>query len=144
LSSRTCLPLAIGWWYNWTEAGGEIGLDNFAARRPDEHLTPKDLAAFEEADIHLCGGILSGPPDSFRGKVYSELVQDVTGESLYQEWIPPERARKIYESLANCDPKEVMRTGDYDERFIDESAIIDLRKFFKVCVERELGLKGWW
>jgi hypothetical protein len=76
--------------------------------------------------------------------VYSELIQNITGESLYQEWIPPEKMRKMYESLMKCDAREVIATGDYDKRFIDESAITNLRKFFKVCVGRKLGLIGSW
>lgn len=110
---------------------------------PDKELTEDDIKAFERADIHLCGGILSGPPDSFRGKVYSDLILDVTDEFLYQEWIPPERVRKMYEALIKCDPRKVTE-GSHDDRFVNELAIINLRKFFKVCVERNLGLRGWW
>lgn len=121
-----------------------MGLDNFAARSPGEELTEEDLEAFEKADIHLCGGVLSGPPDSFRGKVYSDLILDITGESLYQQWIPPERVKRMYEALIRCDAKEAIVNRDYDERFVDESAIVNLRKFFRVCVERNLGLIGWW
>jgi hypothetical protein len=91
----------------------------------------------------LCGEILSSSPDSFRGKVYSEVTQDITG-ALYQEWIPPEKIIKMYEGLTKCDPKKVIATHDYDERFIDELAIVNLRKFFRVCVESKLGLNGWW
>jgi hypothetical protein len=139
-----------------------MGLDNFAARGPDRVLTPEerefesdedferlgftplsheDIEAFEEADIHLSGGVLSGEDGSFRGKVYDLLVQDITGESLYQEWIPPGRIKKMYEALMNCDPKEALK-GQYVYD-LKESSIINLRKFFKVCAERDLGLVGW-
>lgn len=114
-----------------------MGLDNFAARGPDEELTEEDMEAFGQADINLCGGVLSGPPDSFRGKVYDDLIRDITRESLYQEWIPPERVKKMYQALMKCDPKEVAE-GD------DKTAIINFRKFFKVCADRNLGLMGWW
>ena len=109
-----------------------MGLDNFAARSPDEELTKEDLKVFEKADIHLRGGILSGPPDSFRGKVYSDMILDITRESLYQEWIPPERVKKMYKGLIKCEPKQVTQ-GGYDARFINESAIINLRKFQDSC-----------
>jgi len=69
------------------------------------------------------------------------LVQDITGESLYQEWIPPGRVKKMYEDLMKCDPKEVLK-GQYVYN-LNESSIINLRKFFKVCAERNLGLVGW-
>jgi len=120
-----------------------MGLDNFAARSPDEELTEEDLEAFEKADIHLCGGILSSPPDSFRGKVYADLISDVTGESLYQEWIPPERVKKMYEALINYDPKEDNGKFDPGDLRFDESTLINLRKFFRVCAEGNLELIGW-
>lgn len=81
---------------------------------------------------------MSGPPDSFRGKVYDDLIRDITGESLYQEWIPPDRVKKMYQALMKCDPKEMAEDDD------DEMAIINFRKFFKVCGDRNLGLMGWW
>jgi hypothetical protein len=121
-----------------------MGLDNFARRGPEEEEpAPDDLAAFEAADIQLCGGILSGDADSFRGKVYDILVTTITGESLLQDWIPPDRVKRMYEALAGCDPEEVAE--EHDARFGDTKVQIDnLRKFFKVCVERNLGLIGWW
>jgi hypothetical protein len=120
-----------------------MGLDNYAKRGPEEDLTSDDLAAFEAADIELCGGILSGSADSFRGKVYSELVALVTGEHLYEGWIPPDRVKRMYEALAGCDPEEIAE--GYDPRFGDTGVQIDnLRKFFRVCAERNLGLIGWW
>ena len=139
-----------------------MGLDNYALQGPDralaaeerefepdedlerlgfKPLSDEDIEAFEEADIHLSGGVLSGEDGGFRGKVYDLLVQDITGESLYQEWIPPGRVKKMYEALMKCDPKEVLK-GEYGYD-LSESSIINLRKFFKVCAERNLGLVGW-
>lgn len=119
-----------------------MGLDTYAMRGPDKELTIEDLKAFQTADIQLCGGILSGPPDSFRGKVYDGLIQEITGESLYQEWIPPKRVKKMYEALMKCNPKEAAK-GDYVYS-ITEADTIDLRKFSRVCAERNLGLWGFW
>jgi hypothetical protein len=86
---------------------------------------------------------MSGPPDSFRGKVYAGLVEAITGESLYEEWIPPERVKRMYEALLRCDPREL--DDGHGHRFGDvEDAVTNLRKFFEVCVERGLGLFGWW
>lgn len=139
-----------------------MGLDNYAAHGPDrefqngelvfcsdqdleamgfEPLTDDDIEAFEQADIHLCGGVLSGAEGSFRGKVYDLLVHDITGESLYQAWIPPQRVKKMYEALMRCDPKTaVERNYVYN---LKETDIINLRKFFRVCSERNLGLTAW-
>jgi hypothetical protein len=120
-----------------------MGLDTFAQRGPDAELTDEDLRAFEAAEIRLCGGVFSGPTDSFRGKVYSGLIHAITGESLYEEWIPPRRVKRMYEALLRCDPQEF--DDDHDGRFGDvEEAVLNLRRFFKVCAERGLGLYGWW
>ena len=119
-----------------------MGLDNYAQPGPEQELTEEDERAFEAAEISLCAGILSGAPGSFRGKVYAGLVHAITDESLYQEWIPPERVKVMYEALVRCEP------GDFEDvygcgRDEVEAAVANLRKFFKVCVERGLGLVGW-
>lgn len=119
-----------------------MGLDTYAMRGPGKGLTQEDLDAFEAAGIELCGGMLSGPTDSFRGKVYDDVIQEITGEGLYDEWIPPERVKRMYEALAKCNPEEAAK-GDY-RYSMSESDIINLRKFFKVCADRKLGLFGWW
>ena len=119
-----------------------MGLDNYARRGPEEELTGEDIAAFEAEGANLCGGIGSGAAGSFRGKVYSVLISDITGESLFKHFIPPERVKAMYAALRDCDPDKI----DYcDYRFGEpEEQIDELRKFFKVCAERNLGLVGWW
>lgn len=62
-----------------------IGLDTFARR--------EDTAAFEAADLHLCGHGSDG------SKVYSDLVETVTGVSLYQEWIEPTVVAGMYAKI---------------------------------------------
>ena len=121
-----------------------MGLDTYASRSPDEIvLTDEDLQAFAHANIALCGGLFSGDGNdgSFRGKVYVMLVLEITDENLAQDWIPPETVRDIYESLMACNPEEAINQYDLDNT-ADE--ILELRKFFKVCSERGLGLIGWY
>ncbi len=120
-----------------------MGLDVYAQRGPGGDLTPEDDEAFEAAEIELCGGLLSGAGGSFRGKVYAGLVEAITGESLYQEWIPPERVKAMHGALVGCEPQEFAEL--HDERFGDvEEAVANLREFFRVCADRGLGLVGWW
>jgi hypothetical protein len=120
-----------------------MGLDTYAHRGPDTELTDEDRRAFEAAEIELCGGLLSGPTDSFRGKVYAGLIEAITGKNLYEEWIPPQRVKRMYEALLRCDAQEF--ADCHDDRFGDvEEAVANMRKFFKVCAERGLGLVGWW
>lgn len=117
-----------------------MGLDTFASHSPEDiDLTDEDLQAFGEADIELCGGIFSGGGNdgSFRGKIYALMILDITGISLYQEWIPPETVTAMYKALLTCDPQ-----GDYG--FSNSPPdVVELRKFFKVCSDRGLGLINW-
>jgi len=119
-----------------------MGLDTFAAHSPDDvEFTEEDLQAFKDANISLCGGIFSGSGNdgSFRGKVYAELIFEVTGQSLYAEWIPPETVKKMYDSLVAADPEEAAACGYKN----NAQEVLELHKFFKVCSARGLGLVGW-
>jgi len=119
-----------------------MGLDTFASQSPDDIiLSEDDVQAFSDADIHLCGGVFSGSDGSFRGKVYSILLMEITNVSLYQDWIPPETVLEMYTALMECDLQEAINMSDSLNRTISE--VLNLRKFFKVCVERNLGLLNW-
>ena len=120
-----------------------MGLDTYAARGPDEKLTAEDERAF--ADVgQLCGGFYSGDAGSFRGKVYSDVVERVTGESLYQEWIPPETVRAMAEAFARCDPEAVEQEVAHEVHATTASEIRSLAAFLRVCADRGLGLAGWY
>lgn len=121
-----------------------MGLDTFASPSPDDiELSPEDSQAFRDADIHLAGGIFSGGNDgSFRGKIYQILIREITGVSLLQDWIPPETVRGMSQALADCDPQEAIDESDSWKRTTVD--ILELRKFFKVCADRNLGLVNWW
>jgi len=121
-----------------------MGLDTFASRSPHAiELNDEDLQAFREANIELCSGIFSGDGNdgSFRGKVYVIMISDITRQNLYKGWIPPETVREMYSSLVACDPEKVFREN-YWYGCIQED-LIELREFFRVCSERNLGLLNW-
>ena len=120
-----------------------MGLDNYAIQASGEELTNEDIAAFVAEGPNLCEGLASGDPGGFRGKIYLSLVLEITGESLYDDFIPPESVTAMYEALRDCNPDDLTGRGDY--RFGElESQIDELRKFFKVCAERNLGIASWW
>ena len=121
-----------------------MGLDTFASRSPDDiELSEEDLRAFEEAEISLCGGIFSGDggDGSFRGKVYASDILEITGESLYQEWIPPETVCEMHRALTNYESSMEKEAIGSD---VTDIEIANLCKFFRVCCERGLGLINWW
>jgi hypothetical protein len=113
-----------------------MGLDNYAKRSPEEDLTAEDEQAFQAAGISLCDG-----PSGFRGKLYADIVERVTGISLYTGWLAPEIIRKMYIALERCDPVKAVRGSAYQH---DPEVVLELRKFFRVCVERNLGITSSW
>ncbi len=127
-----------------------MGLDNYAARHPEGGLTEEDKQAFRDAGIDLCGGIHSNGVVSFRGKWYDPLVSHVTGVSLYQEWIPPETVREMSAALNRYSARRLARIWDkvwampWEDSYHSEREVADLQRFFAICAERGLGLKGWW
>ena len=64
-----------------------MGLDNYWVNGTDEegrHTTIGDDGPTFDPPLKLCGGILSGNGDgSFRGKVYAQFIEDISGVSLY-------------------------------------------------------------
>ena len=122
-----------------------MGLDNFISRSPgDVVLTPEDERVFAESGIGLCGGMYSDGVTSFRGKVYVLFVTEVTGESLFEEWLPPETVAAMADKLAACDPDTARERVDLDEDFVPSPGEIrDLQKLFRVCADRGLGIIAW-
>ena len=121
-----------------------MGLDNFASRNPKKiDISEEDVRAFEEAGISLCGGLVSDGVASFRGKVYDELITDVTGVSLYTDWISPERVSRMSELLDKYDPEKVKNdTNDYWQKKTPDDVKM-LQNFFRVCAERGIGILAW-
>jgi len=119
-----------------------MGLDTYAVRVPGNvELTDEDIRAFQEADITLCGGLFSGNDGSFRGKVYASYVQEITGESLYEMWLPPETVRKMYHAMVAYERSPEQDASSMVPTHFEH---LELCKFFKVCSERGLGLVGWY
>ena len=51
--------------------------------------------AFADAEIQLCGGILRGAESTFGVNVTHDIFVDITGVSLYQDWISPDVVKKM-------------------------------------------------
>jgi hypothetical protein len=115
-----------------------MGLDNLAQPSQNGKLSKEDEQAFIQSGVSL-----GGCEGMFRGKIYDECIYDITGESLYQDWIPPKKVKKMYRDLVKCDPKKVVAKGSYSYP-ITEHDILELRTFFRICAERKLGLLGWY
>jgi hypothetical protein len=122
-----------------------MGLDNYVSRSPGEPvLTPEDERAITESGISLCGGMNSDGVTSFRGKVYDHFVAAVTGESLYQDWLPTTTVGAMAAKLDACDPDTVRERLGLDSDFIPSPGEIrDLQTLFRICADRGLGIVAW-
>jgi len=117
-----------------------MGLDTYPSRGPGECvLTPEDEAALAELGLPLCG---FGLHASFRGKVYEDVVNRVTGgaRSLYELWMPPEGVAEMAAAFEACDPEAVAQAskGDYYPATADE--VRALRRLFRLFADLGLGL----
>jgi hypothetical protein len=126
-----------------------MGLDTYASRSSDDvMLTEEDERAFFNAGIELCGGLFSGNDGSFRGKVYWDVVFEVTEVSLTTEWLPPETVREMAAKLNAVSPEELAEINDYARTRYTGSPtnadeMMSLQCFFTICANRGLGLIGW-
>lgn len=142
-----------------------MGLDTYAGRIPVDFFDPdldettvdddfgctrRDLWALRRVERKRGrangGGCLFGA-NYFRGKLYADLIQFVTGVWIYQTWIPPETVKEMAEAFERREPEETIRAFRADDRAIydhDPAEVSDLTAFFRVCADRGLGLVGSW
>src|SRR4249919_4012400 len=86
-----------------------------------------------EMELKLCGGMFSGNGEgSFRGKVYSDLIEGVTGESLYQEVISNDTVRKMAAALQGLDemPRPASIYGRPAQWSYSQQELHDLKRMF--------------
>jgi hypothetical protein len=102
-------------------------------------LSREDEAAFAALDLPLCERIGDG---SFRGKVCDVAVLEVTGMTVYEEWIPPEQVAQMAEAFEACSRERVAELGSYGSRKMTVARA--LRDFFRLCANCGLGVWGSW
>jgi hypothetical protein len=89
-------------------------------------MKSKDEAGVVEGDFNVWGGMMSGPGnESFRGKVYNAIVEEITDVSLYGDpetnEIPNETVKQMADKLDVFDFSTVstnyysLSEEDYDE-----------------------------
>ena len=101
-------------------------------------------------DITLCAGMLSGngSDGSFRGKVYDKVVEEITGETLYQEDIDNKTVRKMSNALnifvQKTKDDEFACSLEYNPWDITLNELKSLAKLFKTYANIGGTLHGWW
>ena len=99
-----------------------------------------DHPVFKPA-LNLCGGLFSGSGrGSFRGKVYTDFIEQVSGVSLYQEEMTNQDVVRIADALSVYDPTDE-DLNNYDPT-VEE--INDLSRMFTEYGDVGATLLGWW
>ena len=116
----------------------DMGLDNFWKKSKDEN-------GVIEGEFKLCGGVFSGNGnDSFRGKVYARLVEDITGVSLYGDPETYEIPNETVKQMA-VDLEETEWRDSYIQNYdIEEEEFKDLVKMFKLHADAGHYLLAWY
>jgi hypothetical protein len=111
----------------YQQEDNDMGLDNY-------WMKSKDEAGVIEGEFNICGGMFSdNGNDSFRGKVYHRLVEDITGISLYgytneSNEISNEIVKDMAEGLEATEWRDSY-IQNYD---IEEQEFKDLVKMFRL------------
>jgi hypothetical protein len=98
---------------------------------------------------NLVGGMLSANGQgSFRGKCYDQFIEDITGESLYQEEIRNDNVIAMAEALEEFLSGH-MKVKDQDLINVDYGDMSfgearDLAKWFRVTADNGYSVVGWW
>jgi hypothetical protein len=116
----------------------DMGLDNYWKKSKEE-------AGTIEGDFKICCGVFSGSGnESFRGKVYHRLVEDITGVSLYGDpetcEIPSETVKQMAIDLEETEWRDSY-IQNYD---IEEDEFKDLVKMFRLHADAGHYLVAWY
>ena len=115
-----------------------MGLDNIWKKSKDEN-------GVIEGEFKICGGVFSGHGnDSFRGKVYNRLVEDITGVSLYGD---PETCEVPVEAVKQMaiDLEETEWRDSYIQNYdIEEEEFKDLVRMFRLHADAGHYLLAWY
>jgi len=115
-----------------------MGLDNIWKKSKDEN-------GFIEGEFKICGGVFSGHGnDSFRGKVYARLVEDITGVSLYGDPETFETPNDTVKQMA-IDLEETEWRNSYIQNYdIEEQEFKDLVRMFRLHADAGHYLLAWY
>lgn len=135
-----------------------MGLDSHASLCSKRvYLNDNALCAFDKQNIHLCGYNRC----SFRGKLYSTIVEAITDETLYSLKTPhtlgvmAEKIRSFLEAHPQLqddrqfDIRSYINEFDENVRSDDEflttyNTLVSLQRFFQVCGDHQLFLHADW
>ena len=126
-----------------------MGLDNIVYKQVA--VEDKRLA---EALAPLCGGMLTDGANSFRGKVYSDLVEAITDHDLYSTdewtWSTMDQVVKSFEDII-LEDKVQSWLDDYNSSKenvwnikYSKEEFMALYKVFKLCSDEGWSINAWY
>jgi len=116
----------------------DMGLDNYWKKSKEE-------AGTIEGDFKICCGIFSGSGnESFRGKVYHRLVEDITGVSLYGDPETCEISLETVKQMADDLEKTEWRDSYIQNYDIEEQEFKDLVRMFRLHADAGHYLIAWY
>jgi len=116
----------------------DMGLDNYWKKSKEE-------AGTIEGDFKICCGIFSGSGnESFRGKVYARLVEDITGISLYGDPETCEISHETVKQMAIDLEKTEWRDSYIQNYDIEEQEFKDLVRMFRLHADAGHYLLAWY
>ena len=130
-----------------------MGLDNYAVYGKDhnkyDHKEGADnsIPDYFFPDNKLCGGMSSSGGNSFRGKVYAEVVEYFTGYSLYEDILEPQDVNEIHDMLSKVTEEKFLREFNepgFNTWNIKYEELVDLTKWFGVVVSESGCVVSWY
>ena len=140
-----------------------MGLDNYAVRNAEiqldptwgdivievEELTPDDIDdVYDGLGLYadkIIRGIFANAPHCIRGKWYSPLVENITGVSMYEAYLPPTIVRAVYHRLRDTNFDELTHEqllNWHSEEFTRED-FDEVTAYFEAIAPKGFGLVSW-
>jgi hypothetical protein len=113
-----------------------MGLDNFWCNGDTNDICDVDK------EFKVCGGMLSGHGgNSFRGKVYSAIIECLTNRSLYEDKLSVEEVKEINKTLKKTSFRSAKKHDEWD---LTEAEWKNFKEMWAYHAEAGHSLKAWY
>ena len=118
-----------------------MGLDTYAYHGTHNEHLPDHL--FEHIPA-LCQGICGSQHSGFSGKVYAHVVEEITGYSLYAEWLCADQVKQMATRFQDWLLVPRNYKTYYANTGVSERELRSLAEWFSVVAENGGRVHGWW
>jgi len=128
-----------------------MGLDNYAVySQGHDKYDPTEGASNSIPDHffpsnNLCGGMFSGGGNSFRGKVYNDVVEFFTNYSLYEDILEPDQVLEIATMLNKVTEERFNKKfAPHNSWEISYKEVQQLAEWFHIVAEENGSVISWY